>query len=49
MATNRDFDNITGAAYNERYYIAIKLLVNIVKQQQKQIEVLQEKCLKRKE
>lgn len=46
MATNRDFDLIYRAAYDERYHAAIKLLADIVKQQQKQIEVLQSKIQK---
>lgn len=46
MTTNRDFDLIYRAVYDGEYHTAIKLLADIVKQQQKQIEVLQGKIYK---
>lgn len=43
MATNRDFDLVIQKANFGETDIAIRLLVGIIKQQQKQIEVLQNK------
>ena len=46
MATQRDFDSIEQLAYYEYYTKAINKLVEIVRQQAKQIEVLQNRILK---
>lgn len=46
MVTQRDFDSIKQLAYYEYYTKAINKLVEVIRQQQKQIEILQKEIMK---